>query len=115
RRAQKTLSKYDKVLERLLELAEQRRVRTVQGVNLAFVDAYRSKRVEAPVAAKTLYTETVLIRQLVNFALARGWVAADPLKGLRLKKPKPNPQPCWTPDEVGKIIESATERERPKF
>jgi integrase len=34
---------------------------------------------------------------------------------LKLKKPKPTPQPCWTPAEVEQIIAGSREPDRPKF
>jgi integrase/recombinase XerD len=114
-RAKKTLVKYDKILQRLLDLAEMRRARTIQDVTLVFVDSYRDARVQAGVAAKTLFTETVIIRQLVNFALSRSLIATDPLKGLRLNKPRPTTQPCWTPEEVEAIFAAAPAAERAKF
>jgi site-specific recombinase XerD len=115
RRAAKTLTKYQKVFDRLADLAERRRVRTLDGVTLKVVDAYRSERAQAGVAAKTLYTETVVVRQLVNFALSRNLLPSDPLKGLRLKKPKHTPQPCWTPAQVERILQASREPERSRF
>jgi integrase len=115
RRASKTLAKYQKVFDRLLDLASRLRVRTIDGVNLQFVDSYRRERVQAGVAAKTLFTETVVLRQLVNFSLSRGVIPSDPLKGLRLKKPKRTPQPCWSPAEVEKILRASPEPERSRF
>lgn len=114
-RAEKTLAKYDKIFERLLELAERRRVRTLDGVTLKFLDAYRAERVEAGTAPKTLYTESVVVRQLINFALSRNLLTADPLQGLKLKKPKPTQQPCWTPAEIERILAASREPERSVF
>lgn len=115
RRAPKTMTKYVKVFERVLALAEQRRVGPISGVDLKFVDAFRSQRVQAGVAPKTLFTETVIVRQVVNFALSRGHLHEDPLKGLLLKKPKSAPQPCWTAAEVEKILQASPEKDRGKF
>lgn len=100
RRAKKTLVKYDKVLQRLLDLAGRRGVRNIHEVNLKVMDAYRSERVQAGAAAKTIYTESEVVRELVNFALSRDMLATDPLKGLKLKKPRPTRQPCWTYEQV---------------
>jgi site-specific recombinase XerD len=115
RRAAKTMSKYQKIFARLMDLAERRRVRTIDAVDRRLMDAYRGERVEAGAAPKTVYTESVVIRQLVNFALSRGLITDDPLKGLRLKKPKPSPQPCWTQAEVEKILMASCEPERSRF
>src|SRR5262249_7502780 len=43
----------------------------------------------------------------INFALSRGMIATDPLKGLKVPEPKPTPQPCWTPVEVERILASS--------
>jgi integrase len=56
-----------------------------------------------------------VLRQLVNFALSRGLLATDPLQGLKLKKPKPAPQPCWAPAEVERILAASPEPERSVF
>ena len=66
------------------------------GIDLKFVDAYRKMRADDGAAPRTRYTETVVVRQLINFALSRDLLATDPLKGLKLVKPKPTKQPCWT-------------------
>jgi integrase len=51
----------------------------------------------------------LIIRQLVNFAKSRRLVVIDPLAGLRLREPKPAPQPCWTQDEVDQILTSSNQ------
>lgn len=112
-RAPKTLSKYTKVFERVAALATERKVKDLTGIDLAFVDAYRRARTDDNAAAKTKYTETVIIRQLVTFALSRNMLATDPLRGLKTKKPKPTPQPCWTPEQVTAIVAAAPEVVRP--
>jgi len=112
-RAAKTKGKYNAVLGHVIALADKRKVRDIAGINLSFVDAYRAMRVKKGIAPKTLYTESVVIRQLVNFALSRGMLADDPLKELKLKKPKPTKQPCWTRDEVLRILEASPADVRP--
>lgn len=93
-RAPATITKYEKILSRLSELAVRRRTAYLSAVNQRLVDAYRRERAEEGIAPKTRFTETVVIRQLVNFALAREMIAIDPLKGMKIKRPKPTPQPC---------------------
>ena len=61
-RAKRTLAKYDKIFERLRDLADRRRVRTLNEVTLKLLDAYRAERVEAGAAAKTVYTEATVLR-----------------------------------------------------
>ena len=112
-RAPKTLSKYTKVFERVAALATERKVKDLTGIDLAFIDAYRRARTDEDAAPKTKYTETVIVRQLVTFALSRNMLATDPLRSLKLKKPKPTPQPCWTPEQVTAILAAAPEIVRP--
>jgi integrase len=111
-RASKTLTKYNLVFVRMLVLSEKRGARNLLDLNRAFVDAYRHLRVAAGAAAKTVFTESIVLRQVVNFALSRDLINSDPLKGLKLKKPKPTPQPCWTREEVEKIISASREPQR---
>jgi integrase len=103
-RAAKTLVKYRKIMERVRELADRRKARTILDINLQFADAYCSERVQADIAQRTIDDEKVVIRQLVNFALRRKLIAEDPLEGLELKKTKPTPQPCWSPAETETIL-----------
>ncbi|GAG06835.1 unnamed protein product, partial [marine sediment metagenome] len=44
------------------------------------------------------------MKQLVNFACDRGFVAANPLKKLRIKGPRPAQQPNSTLEQVHRII-----------
>lgn len=94
-------------------LAQQRKITDLSGINLKFIDSYRRLRTDAGAKAKTRYTETVIIRQLVNFALSRDMIATDPLKGLKLTKPKPTPQPCWTYEQMQQILDASPDDMRP--
>src|SRR5262245_15072631 len=87
-RARKTLVKYEAVFGRIRQLAAVRHARNILDLNLAFVDAYRSIRVQDGAAKKTVHTESVVIRQVVNYALSRKMISQDPLEGLKLKEPK---------------------------
>jgi integrase len=113
RRSTKTMVKYEFVLGRLAGLLRDRRAGSILDLDLRAIDAYRKARAVA--APKTIYTETVIIRQLVKFAMSRGMIDEDPLRGLRLAKPKPTPQPCWTSEEVERILVSAKAAYRDAF
>lgn len=103
-RAARTLGKYARVFERVVELAQKLKRSSLLGIDLAFIDAYRQWRVDASCGHKTIYTETVVVRQLINFSLSRKLIHTDPLAGLKIPRPKPTPQPCWSPDEVARIL-----------
>lgn len=106
-RAEKTLSKYRRVYRLAADLARVRRIQDLRGLDLAFIDAYRKMRKDAGKSVNTIHDETVIIRQLVNFALRRDLLDRDRFKGLRLKKPTRPPQPCWTPVQVEAILNAA--------
>jgi len=112
RRAARTLTKYQAVLDRACDLLRARHAAGLLNLDLRAVDAYRHDRVAAGAAPRTVYTETVILRQLVNFALGRGLIADDPLRGLKLKEPKPTPQPCWSAGEVETIRAAAPKNYR---
>ena len=112
-RAPKTMTKYRYVLNRIAVLAEKRRVQEVAGLDLNFLDAYRKIRTDEGAATKTKYTECVILRQLIHFALSRNMVGADPMKGVKMPKPKPTKQPCWTIEEVQSILNAADAEIRP--
>jgi hypothetical protein len=113
--APRTMAKYEMLLRRIEALAAERKTRDLSHVDLAFADAYRAMRVKAGAKPKTVYGEAVFLRQLVNFALSRKLVEADPLAGLRLRKPKPTRQPCWTTEEVAAIVAAAPPDLKPVF
>ncbi len=118
KKAKKTLQKVELVKRRVLNLASRRKARSILDINLSFVDAYRAEAVTRklkPAEPKTLLNETVIIRQMVNFALSRGMITTDPLRGLKLKKVKPKPQPCWTRTEVETILAAAEPPHKPAF
>jgi len=111
-RARKTTDKYDGILQRLLKLADQQGTDKLTGITPALLDTYKQQRVADQVAKKTIHTEVVVIRQLVNFALSRKMITADPLQGIKFVKPKPRPQPCWSRQEVERILAAAAEPHR---
>lgn len=110
-KAPKTLAKIDLVIRRIKHMATEKKLRNIEDINLEFVDAYRASRLvertKKKPKPKTLLNETVIIRQVVNFALSREWLQRDSLKNLKLKKVKSGPQPCWTQEELEKILAAA--------
>jgi integrase len=64
---------------------------------------------------KTVHNDTVLLRQLVNFAVRSGMIATDPLRGMKLSRPKATPQPFWKRAEMDQIIAAAGSVQRPVF
>lgn len=106
-RSPKTLSRYRLVFRRIKELASRKGLKGIGDLTISFVDAYRALRKKDEAAPKTIHVESVVIKQLVNFALSRDMLQADPLKKLKLKRPRLTPQPCWSAGQRDKILEAA--------
>lgn len=105
-RSQKTIDKYQHGFDLLLELAKRRNIRRIDQVDLRLVDAFRTER-SVDSKPKTVHNDTVAIKQPVNFALKRRLISEDPLRDLKLEKPKRTPQPCWSREEIDQILEKA--------
>jgi integrase len=107
RRAKRTLRKYRKLFERVIELSTARAVSDMRGIDLAFSDAFRKQRVEEGTAPYTLHCELTVLKQLVLFAVRREMLDKNRLKELKLKRPKHTPQPWWTQPQVELILKTA--------
>jgi integrase len=111
-RSSKTMAKYEFCFALLLDVAARRRIRRLDQLDLQLVDQFRAERAAGgpkcrPAKPKTIHNDTVTVRQLVNFALQRRLIADDPLVNLKLAKPKRSPQPCWTREQVDRILQAA--------
>lgn len=107
RRAHRTMLKYRWAIKQFAEVAETHAVKLLNQVDIALLDAYRSKRSRDGIAMKTLFNETVTIKQLMNYAVSRGLLRDNPLRAYRLKKPKVKLQPFWTLDQVRQILKAS--------
>jgi site-specific recombinase XerD len=106
-RAKKTLAKYRKVFARTKALAVTRGVADLRGINLTFADAYRKMRVEEGAQPKTIHVEMTVLKQLANFSVRRELIPINKMAGLKLKRPKPTRQPCWSLPQVHQILNAA--------
>ena len=95
--------------------AEKAKISNVSKLNADFADSWREALRKKSQAPKTIYGKLVILRSLTLFALRRRLTDVDPLVGYKLRKPKPKPQPCWSPDEADQILLAATETYRPYF
>jgi integrase len=59
--------------------------------------------------------KTTFIKQFFNYAFGREMIATNPLKKLKLKKPRPSEPVAYTLHEVEAILGKAHERYRPIF
>jgi integrase len=112
--APRTIKKYDHAIKLLKEFAEELEVARVNQITPVFMDRFRAKRVEllskkpGRDGQKTACNDLVLIREVVNYALARKMIKDDPLDGYSIKKAKTKPQPFWDQGEFDRIVAAAT-------
>ena len=106
KRSKKTKNKYWTIFANVEALAIKLGRSTIVQLDLTFIDKYRSQRAKCcePI---TVYHETVIIRQLVKFAVTRRMTPHDPLLGLKLKRPKPTPQPYFDDAQIQQILSAA--------
>jgi integrase len=76
-------------------------------VAIATAESYPQKRNADGVAPKTLFNEVIAIKQLLTFVVSRDLIASNPLKRVRMRRPKPPPQPFWTIEQVDAILNAA--------
>ena len=102
-RAEATVSKYQRILKEIMTLAAILERHRISEIDLTFADKFKARRAKT-LAPKSLSDEMMLLRQVTKFAFTRRMVNKDPLLGLKLKKPKPTPQPCFDDEQIAQIL-----------
>lgn len=105
-RAAKTLVKYAGVFKVFIAFLARKRVVKVSQVTASHFDAWRVER-RAARHAKTVYTESVVVKQLFKWAKTRKLVTDDPLAGIRLNKPPMVPKAGPGIEQVEAILAAA--------
>lgn len=106
-RAPKTMVKYRDVLTRFAAHCRDAGVRLMHAITMQTVDEFAIRRRRDGMAAKTIYTELTVVRQWLNFAVSRRMLAASPVAGTKLVKPKPGPRDYWRQEQLDAIVEVA--------
>ena len=106
-RAPKTLTKYEKVLGDFVDLCTKRGV--LQAVRLEERDfwAYRVWADQRHLSPKTIHGHLILIKQLLKWADRAGRIPVNPIANVTVKEPPAFKQPCFTPEQVHALIETA--------
>ena len=105
-RAPKTLVKYAGVFKIFLAFLDLLRVTKLSQVTGGHFDAYRAKR-SAVRHAKTVYSESVIVKQLFKWAKSRRLIADDVLAGIKLNKPPTRPKDAPSFPQVNAMIAAA--------
>jgi integrase len=107
-RRESTLKRYGPELGRIVTFAATQGATRLSDVNIKLLDAYREDRTADGAGPATVYHESTLFKQLMNFAVRRDMLPSNPLKNAKLRKPKATDQPVYTLAEVDAIICVAT-------
>ena len=111
----KTITKYRQVLDTVTCFAGDNGIDDLTQLDPKFVDRYKQHRKRQEAKPKTIHNEISIIRRLLRFAKTRRMIAEDPLEGLRLPRPKTGTQPCWSDDEIEKILQNVFPGHRAVF
>ncbi len=77
--------------------------------------SYNRSMTEAGTNRKTRYDRLIVVKQAMKYLKRVGYISTYPLESVRLSKPESRPQPCFTFDQVQKLLEMADEYQRPIF
>ncbi len=114
-KAASTMTKY-RIMTRAIEGEATRLGRQhIDQLDQHFADRLRSRLHAIPVSQETIHDHIVMLRSLVLFAYRRRLSPSDPLAGMKLRKPKPKPQPVWTPEDADRIVAEAPAEYRSFF
>ncbi len=107
-----TLKQYRYDLGAFLRHASGQGVRYLDQINLLLVEKFRASQRKAGFAEKTLQHRTIVVKQLIKWSEERDLLLRNPLKGLKVKKAQPSPQPCYTIEQVEVILDAAEGQQR---
>jgi integrase len=107
RRAAKTVVRYRGELNTFAAFCKGRGVHRLANVTPSLLDAYRAMRGKTH-HPKTVFHESIVIKQLLRWSESRQLIAETPLKHYRVAKPISRPKPAPTSDEVQRILRAAS-------
>jgi integrase len=104
----KTLEKYDLVLRELSRWAAIERVLCLSQFTEDKYWAFHRWMLDAGLSDKTRYDRLIIIKQAFKWAARNNIIAQNPIKSADLiLRPSPNPQPCFGPDQVARLLLAA--------
>jgi integrase len=102
-RACKTLVKYQGVLNLLVSFLAEHRVEKLDRVSEVHFEKFRMARLQGH-HAKTVYCESVIVKQLMKWAKKRKLIWENPLAEYELEKPPQEEGACPTLEQVNRIL-----------
>jgi integrase/recombinase XerD len=114
--AGKTLVKYKGQLERFKEWCKSKALRRARTFSPDDLFAYRNFLTEqCRLSEKSVYNETIVIKQLFKWATKNGYLSRNLLEPIRFEKVKSPKQPCFTIEQVELLLSNAERWAVPMF
>jgi len=113
--APKTGLKYKADLDKLKEYCTENNIRLTKHLSENHLYCYRQWLVEKGYADKTIQGAVVLVKQMFKWAWRQKLVKDYRFSGVSFPKAKAKPQPCFTSEQVDKLIEAGIGEEKPAF
>lgn len=105
-RARKTLVKYEGIFRIFVAFLLMLRIGKLHQITGTHFDAWRAHR-RSTRAPKTVYTESVVVKQLFRWARSRKLIADDPLAGIALAKPVTQPKGGPSFEQLNALLAAA--------
>lgn len=106
-RAPKTVEKYELVVRNLLEWAQNHGPVLARRFDERAYWRFKAAMAKAGLADKTQYDRLVVVRQIFKWGFRSRLLPRNPLAGISMKKPSPELQPCFSPKQIGQLLEAA--------
>ncbi|HEY1687029.1 MAG TPA: site-specific integrase [Tepidisphaeraceae bacterium] len=110
--ARKTEWKYRADLDKLKKFCKEQKIVLAVRFGREPFYRYREWLFDQEYEPKTVHGALVLCKQVFKWGHTEGFMREYPLGCIKLTKAKANPQPCFTTEQVEKLIEKATGIER---
>ena len=115
-RASKTLVKYKGQLERFKKWCKSEGIRRARAFSPDDLFGYRTYLAEqCGLSEKSIYNETIVIKQLFKWAAKNGYLSRNLLEPIRFAKVKSPKQPCFTMEQVELLLANAEQWVVPIF
>ena len=111
-RARRTIVRYRGELRQFAAFAERKGIRRLTQMSMSLLDAYRAHR-SSDHGAASVYHETVVIKQLFRWACRRGMISDNLIRDYEVKKPRRKDRTAPTLEQVNRILDECTSRQRP--
>lgn len=111
-RAPKTIQKYEQVLDTFNSWATEHGYRFASSIDDRAFWSFSRAMADNGLSDKTRYDRSIIIKQLFKWAVRSHRLSSNPLDSISLDKPESQQQPCFTPQQVTRLLKHADTRHR---